>query len=167
MFNFSPLCVFKCILKFPSWLEAKSHWLHLFGFSPLCVFKCALKLTFWIEVKSYWLHWFDFSPLCVFKCVFKFCALRDAYWLHWFDFSPLCLFKWVFKWSAREKKHNHTDCIYELSSDCMLGGMHSHTGCICLIFPHCEFSNEPSIVCLVGCIVTLHYGKVLTWVKNQ
>ena len=23
--------------------EAKSHWLHLFGFSPLCVFKCLLK----------------------------------------------------------------------------------------------------------------------------
>ena len=24
--------------------DAKSHWLHLFDFSPLCVFKCVLKL---------------------------------------------------------------------------------------------------------------------------
>ena len=27
--------------------EAKSHWLHLFDFSPLCVFKCVLKLLAW------------------------------------------------------------------------------------------------------------------------
>ena len=44
LFGFSPLCVFKCLLKFPACEDAKSHWLHLFDFSPLCFFKCLLKL---------------------------------------------------------------------------------------------------------------------------
>ena len=26
-----------------AWKDAKSHWLHFFDFSPLCVFKCVLK----------------------------------------------------------------------------------------------------------------------------
>ena len=43
-FDFSRLCVFKCVLKLLAWDDAKSHWLHLFDFSPLCVFRCALKL---------------------------------------------------------------------------------------------------------------------------
>ena len=46
-FYFSPLCVFKCLLKLPAWEDEKSHWLHLFDFSPLCVFKCVLKWPFW------------------------------------------------------------------------------------------------------------------------
>ena len=41
---FSPLCVFKCLLKFPAREDAKLHWLYLFNFSPLCVIKCVLKL---------------------------------------------------------------------------------------------------------------------------
>ena len=47
----------------------KSYWLHLFDFSPLCVFKCFLKETAWIDAKSHWLHLFEFSPLCVLKCL--------------------------------------------------------------------------------------------------
>ena len=35
--------VFKCVLKLPGWKEIKLHWLHLFDFSPLWVFKCFLK----------------------------------------------------------------------------------------------------------------------------
>ena len=46
-----------------------SYWLHLFDFSPLCVFKCFLKVTAWIDAKSHWLHLFEFSPLCVLKCL--------------------------------------------------------------------------------------------------
>ena len=43
LFDFSPLCVFKCVFKLPVVEDAKSHWLHLFSFSALCVFKCVLK----------------------------------------------------------------------------------------------------------------------------
>ena len=40
---FSPVCVFKCLVKLSVLDDAKSHWLHLFGFSPLWVFKCLLN----------------------------------------------------------------------------------------------------------------------------
>ena len=35
--------VFTCFLKSPASEEAYSHWLHLFDLSPECVFKCVLK----------------------------------------------------------------------------------------------------------------------------
>ena len=41
--EFSPFCVFKCLLKVLAWEDAQSHWLHFFNFSPLCVFKCLLN----------------------------------------------------------------------------------------------------------------------------
>ena len=37
------VCVFKCVLKLPGWEDAKSQRLHLFDFSPLCIFKCIFK----------------------------------------------------------------------------------------------------------------------------
>ena len=37
--------VWLCILRLPAVEEAKSHWLHLCDFSPLCVFKCLLELS--------------------------------------------------------------------------------------------------------------------------
>ena len=43
LFYFSPLCVFKCLLKLLAREDEKLHWLHLFGLSPLCVFKCFFK----------------------------------------------------------------------------------------------------------------------------
>ena len=78
LFYFSPLCVFKCLLKFSAREEAKSHWLHLFGFSPLCVFKWVLKWLACENATLHWLHLFGFSPLCVFKWVLKLLALEDA-----------------------------------------------------------------------------------------
>ena len=51
-----------------------SHWLHLFHFSPLCVFRCVLKLLAWEDAKSHRLHLFGFSLLCVLKCVLKLLA---------------------------------------------------------------------------------------------
>ena len=68
LLDFSPLCVFKCLLKSPACVDAKSHWLHLFDFSPMCVFKCLLKSPAREDAKSHWLHLYDFSPLCLFKC---------------------------------------------------------------------------------------------------
>ena len=40
---YTGLCLFICLLKELGAEQAKSHWLHLFDFSPLCVFKCLLK----------------------------------------------------------------------------------------------------------------------------
>ena len=41
----SLLCVFKCLLKWSTREEAKSHWLHLFVFSPLCAIFTAAKVV--------------------------------------------------------------------------------------------------------------------------
>ena len=119
LFDFSPLCFFKCVLKSPAPEEALSHWQHLFDFSPLCVFKCYLKspaqeegkhiscicLTFlhcaFSNVASNRLHkkrhnhinyiCFHFFLQCIFKCFLRSPALEDAqsHWLHLFDFSLL------------------------------------------------------------------------------
>ena len=93
-----------CVFKWPTWEESKSHWLHLFDFSPMCVFKCLLNSHASEDAKSHWLHWFYFSPLCVFKCVLKWPAWQEAklHWLHLFDFSPLCVFKCLLKMPAWE-----------------------------------------------------------------
>ena len=42
LLDFSPMCVFKCLLKSPAQEDAKSHWLHLSDFSLL--FKCVLNV---------------------------------------------------------------------------------------------------------------------------
>ena len=42
-FDFSPLWIFKCCLKWSAREDAKSHWLQLFNFSPMCIFKCILN----------------------------------------------------------------------------------------------------------------------------
>ena len=120
LFDFSPLCVCKCLLKVLALIDVKSHCSHLFSFSPPCVFKCVLKLLALIDAKSHWLHvlvlfstvrlqmcpqiacldWckvaqvaFDFSPLCLCKCFLKVLAKIDAksQWPHLFDSSPLCV----------------------------------------------------------------------------
>ena len=56
LFDFSPLCVFKCLFKAFAQEDAKSHWLHLLNFSPLCIFKCLLKSLAWEDAKSHWPH---------------------------------------------------------------------------------------------------------------
>ena len=40
---YTGLCLLICLLKELEAEQANSHWLHLFDFSPLCVFKCVLK----------------------------------------------------------------------------------------------------------------------------
>ena len=37
------MCLFICLLIELEAEQAKSQWLHMFDFSPLCVFKCVLK----------------------------------------------------------------------------------------------------------------------------
>ena len=99
-FYFSSLCICKCLLKLPTWKDAKPHWLHLFdyfstmhfqmcfqsafirvciGLSPLCVFKCLLKSFACKDASHIGCICSYFSPVCVFKCVFKSLAWEDAY----------------------------------------------------------------------------------------
>ena len=42
-FYFMLLCLIECVFKLSSREDANSHWLHLLGFSPLCIFKWLLK----------------------------------------------------------------------------------------------------------------------------
>ena len=49
--------------------------MHLFDFSSLCVFKCVLKLLTWEDAKLHWLHLFDFFH-CVFLNVPSNCLHR-------------------------------------------------------------------------------------------
>ena len=46
---------------------AYSHWLHLFDFSPLCIFRCVLKSPDQEDLTIDWLHSFGFFPMRVFK----------------------------------------------------------------------------------------------------
>ena len=57
LFDFPPLCLFKCALK---WLasEVALHCILTFDFFPLCLLKCALKLRASEDA-------LEFSPLCV------------------------------------------------------------------------------------------------------
>ena len=45
--------------------------MHLFDFSPMCIFKCVFKLLALADAKAHWLHLFDFSSLCPCTCVLK------------------------------------------------------------------------------------------------
>ena len=85
---FSPLSLLKCVIILPSWIDTKSHWLHLFlttvpfknvssnclpaliqnhtshtcmnFMTPHCIVKCFLQLPPWIDTKSHWSHFLDF-----------------------------------------------------------------------------------------------------------
>ena len=52
--------------------ETKSHRLHLFDFSPLCISKCLLKLAAIEDEKSHWLNFFTFLH-CAFLNVSSNC----------------------------------------------------------------------------------------------
>ena len=43
--------LFKCVLKLSACTDAKSHWLHLNNFSPEGVFRCLLKWPAWLDAK--------------------------------------------------------------------------------------------------------------------
>ena len=78
LFDFSPVWIFKCLLKALAWEDAKSHRLHLFDFSPECFIKCILNALLWTHLYSHWLQWCDFSPVCVSRCDLKELAFEDA-----------------------------------------------------------------------------------------
>ena len=78
LFDLSPLCVFKCVLKLPVWKDSKVHWLHLFHFFSTVGFKKLNEnkqshtepffrvFSIHSHAKPYKLHLF-----CVFYCIFS------------------------------------------------------------------------------------------------
>ena len=132
LFDFSLVCVNKCLLKSPASDYAKSHRLHLFDFSPMCVSNVywtsfdqhrqshtgCIHLTFlqcefsnvssngrpaaWGDTKSHWLHLFGFSPLCVSKCLLKELGSAQA------KSHRMHFFVCVIRWSSKCLYVNHT-----------------------------------------------------------
>ena len=61
MFDFSPVCVFKCFLKMSEQEDLKSHWLYLYDFPPVYI-RCVLKSV----------------TLSGYLCLFPMCVFRSA-----------------------------------------------------------------------------------------
>ena len=137
LFDLSPTCVFKCVLKLPVWKDLKVYWLHFFDFSSLWVLRswleevrseqakyklhlfCSFYCIFSMKSMFHWLHLFDLILCVIYICVIKVPARVDAYshWLHLFEFSPLWSFKWVYKTTAQEDgilRWLHMFCFYPL-----------------------------------------------------
>ena len=58
----------KCLLKWSALKEAKSHWLLMFDFSPLCIFMCSIKWPLWENAcnakKDMWRYLADIGKKC-------------------------------------------------------------------------------------------------------
>ena len=50
-YDFFPLWDLECIHILAGQVDVMLHWLHLFDFSPLCVIKCILKLPACVDAK--------------------------------------------------------------------------------------------------------------------
>ena len=78
LLDFSPLCVFTCVLRSPAWQDAKSHWLHLFDLSQLCIFKCLLESPACEDTKSHWLHLKTYRDIVAFARLFSIVHFQIA-----------------------------------------------------------------------------------------
>ena len=118
-FHFSPLCIFKCLLKLFTRIEVKSHSLHLFDFSPMCDFKCLLKqnrqslidcifvctkrakVTFVAFIWLFSTVWFQmFSQI-------SWITTGKVALIAFFYFSTLCIFKCLLKLLTRSEVNSH------------------------------------------------------------
>ena len=119
LLNFSPLCVFLCILKMSAQEEAKSYWLHLFDFSPLCTFQMCLQVAWMrrcivILVAVLWL-----SPTVGFHMHPQITCPRRGK-------LTLVAFIWL---------------LSNVSSNRLPESKQSHIDCICLTFLHYVLSD--------------------------
>ena len=78
LLDFSPLCVFTCVIRSPAWQDAKSHWLHLFDLSQLCIFKCLLQSPACEDTKSHWLHLKTYRDIVAFARLFSIVHFQIA-----------------------------------------------------------------------------------------
>ena len=142
------MCIVKFILKMPVPQEAKSHLLH-FYFSPLCVFKCVLKNL--PEKSQSYIGCICLTCLhCALTNVSSSdlpekmqsrIGCISLTFLH-------CSFLSVSLKRLNNRMQSHIGCIClvflqcafsNLSLNCLPVRMQSHIGCICLAFSHCEF----------------------------
>ena len=98
LFDFSPLCVIKCVLKSPVWIYAKSHWLHLLGLTPVSLLfpdLCNLEFsTFSSIITEYQKKWREGSSLDL-----------NPFEVSWLLMSFVCLlFKGVLRQHFYESK---------------------------------------------------------------
>ena len=131
-------------------------------------------LVWFLDCRVGWGTWLDFSPLGVFKCVIKSSDREVAlsHRLHLLD----CVFSNESSNRLHELKQSHTGCIclifphYVFSnvlSNWLLERLHSHIGCICCTFSTVCSQMCPQIVCLKGCIITCCIGWLFSTVNFQ
>ena len=64
-YDFTPVCIRMCAVKFPFWRNNFPHWSHLWFFSPVCIPWCCLR---WPLLENDFPHTSQengFSPVCV------------------------------------------------------------------------------------------------------
>ena len=106
MFDLSPLCVFKCVLKLPVWKDSKVHWLHLFHFSPLWVLRA------WMRTSKVTLNLSSgcFQSIPMHNHISCICF---AFFTASFQMSPLSKLKWdVIKVSLVAFVWSYSLCIF-------------------------------------------------------
>ena len=138
LFDFSPLCVFKWVLKSPARVDAKSHWLHLFVFSPLCVFKWILNWPAWCDAYLHWLHLLSFFPMCIFKCVTKKLAFMHKVMHTYNDY--ICSFLSIVSFHKWPQSTWIRACILGYKSIFMIAPLKGRFGAACL--SHIEWWNS-------------------------
>ena len=131
--------------------EAKSHWLQLFGFSPLWVFKCVLKLPALEDAKSQLLHWlfsavhFQIYPqiICTRGCIITLVAFV---WL----FSSVCCHMFSQIACLRGCKVTLAASVELFSTVCFRCVLTTQVALVCLL-SEVYFQVVPQIACPKGC----------------
>ena len=153
--EFSPPCIFKCVLKLFAQNDANYIGCICLTFSIVC-FKCLLKWPASEYAYSHWLHDCLISLDCVFSNVSSNCVGHGMQKNIGCNSNAVCSID-VFSKCLLWRMDYHTNCtcglfstvLLNVSSTCMSGRMQSHTECISLTFLHCAFSNVFSN-CLPG-----------------
>ena len=158
---------------------AYSHWLHFLDFSPLCVFRCVLKLPAWDYVFSYMCPLSTWIRSCIVTLVafvwlfltVRFQMFTQRAWISagkvtqaaFFSYSPPCIFKSLVKSPAWKKAYSHRlhlfgilHCVFSnVCSKCLNKMIQSCIVCICWTFSSVCVQMSPQIACLREGIFTL------------
>ena len=77
------MCILSCTFRFPAWINALLHCLHLTGFSPVLILSCMFEPRTEPNTLPHSIHLNSFRPVCTVSCVFRFRSWQNA--------SPHCL----------------------------------------------------------------------------
>ena len=170
---------FQWVLKMSVCWVAYSHWLHFLDFSPLCVFRCVLKLPAWDYVFSYMCPLSTWIRSCIVTLVafvwlfstVRFQMFTQRAWISagkvtqaaFFSYSPPCIFKSLVKSPAWKKAYSHRlhlfgilHCVFSnVCSKCLNKMIQSCIVCICWTFSSVCVQMSPQIACLREGIFTL------------